>query len=838
MKKNLLQSIMTIIIFGIFTFTHSFAQINEENVKKELPKLLNTGYAGNMFYVTFFPGITFPDAPDKVIIYVTSQFVTNVNISVGSKDFNIVKTIYPNKITAIEIPIEIATAYTKYEINKPEPTNVYRNSAIKISSDSPIICYVLSKFHFQSEGFMAMPSHTLGMEYVVSASPDIISGGTRNQWLTSYTALIGIYDNTRVDFRLGGNDSSWVPRNGYDRKDALNPGQTMREYVDAGDVWLVPVMGYNGNATGSYWRANKPVAVVSGSSFAYIPSSIAKGNYIIDQQKPIESWGTEYHVVPYALRKKNSFVAVFAKEDATTIYRDGEPWFTINRGKGGIEGGGYKFARISNTNDEVKAYTISSDPDKPIYVVQYNTGGDDDNVNSYPFMMALNSTMDYSKDISFVTPKGGTDYNYNNQYVNLIYLADKNGKIPDDLEITRVDLEELNWQKVKNISDAPEFPVWTEEREDGRKYYAKQIQLSDEGIYRIRAFDAFGAYLYGNTTFTSYGFSVTGAATSEYEDEDTMPPVIEYEYNCWGKMEGTIRDTADTENYEVISNLGLVYLVNSESYNFLFEFDEITSGITKEAKFSLEVQTNCQPAAARMMIIDRRGNTLDTTITYEPKKFIIEPEEFDFITIKPTNGTQRQEFTITLNSDHCGMAINKFFFRTSERDYPASQYKPEHADDQSHFKFDFSELRIDEYFEPNETRRFWVEFTPEEEGEFSDEIGVGNTFNCYRHLAKVSVKVDKELSVSDKAEPNLLFISPNPTNGNTVNIEFSINQGGEVQLNMYNSRGDLVSEIYSATLPYGDYIRTIETSNFPAGTYIIELLSGESRVTEKLVIIK
>jgi len=817
-----------------------FSQIDENKLKQKLDENYILSNAGTKFFLTFHPSMDSEEDEESIHIYVSSLVETEVKLELPSIGYEEIRTTIPNDFIVFRLTPAMVYAYHRTDRERPQLTAIYENHAIRVTSVEPIVCYGMLSDKYLSDGYLVLPVTELGTEYVVASFGDPLNSeeASRTQWLTPYTSIIGIYDNTRVSFRLGGNNSSWVPGDDYDKENALKPGLSMRKYLNEGDVWLVPVMGQSCDITGSYVRANKPVAVISGSFCASVPLQISGCDYLINQDLPTSNWGTTFHVAPIAERLKNSFITIFAKNNSTTISRDGIPWLSIARGGGGIADEGYIQRRISNTKDAVKGYTISSSPGNPISVVQYNTGKQDDDMPSDPFMMSLIPSSKYTKDATFAVPDyEGTTKPYKS-HLNLIYLADEDGGIPEHYEIKQI-ANDSEWKKIKNLKNTNIYELWTEERADQRKYNVMQIPINEKGTYSIKADEEFSGYFYGQSDWMSFGFPISGFLPVEMEElNDSMSPIIEYTKYCNGIVNGIIRDTADIAGGERISGIHRIFYDYDDSYNYEFTPELVQSENRRALSITLVPYSVCQEAQLYLFVTDSASNTFSKFFRYDPARFIIEPFEHDFGTIKTTNGTQRREFTITLNSDHCGMVIQKFFFQTSERDYPVGEYKTEHADDRSQFKFDLSELRINDAFEPGETRRFWVEFTPVEVGEFTDEIGVSNISDCYRYLASAKVKVEQETSVRDIKLSETLRISPNPANGNSVNIEFAVNHDGAVQLNMFNSRGNFVSEIFSGTLHVGDYLYTIETNKFPAGTYIIELSSGESRITEKLVIIK
>jgi len=516
MNYNKFNILFAAFVLLLVASSSSWAQLDESRIQKELPLLLNSSNASNagtQFNMAFHPCWEETGGNNAIRIYVSSAVATRVTMEIPGRGMVEQKVTTPNDVIAFHLLPATAQPYSKTDRVRPRPTAIYRGQAVIITSDDPVICYGVTRYQYTSDGYLAIPVTGLGTEYVVSSFGDPVNSDETNrfQWLTSYTSIVGIYDNTRVDFRLGGHERTWVPRNGYEENEALKPGQSMREYLDAGDIWLIPAMGNSADLTGSYVRANKPVGVIGGSFCAYIPLHISACDFIIEQDLPIHTWGNHYHVTPIARRVKNSYVSIFAKENNTTVYRDGIPWLSVSQGKGGIIDQGYIQRRISNTNDPLKGYTLSSEPDKPIAVTQYNTGMSDDGVPTDPFQMVLTPMEQFQTEIVFNTPGINDEYSFVHNHLNVVYLGAPEGGIPDDMEFGEVKNSVITWKRLNTMDGFPGYPLWTTPREDGRQYFAKQINLPGDGVYRFRADEPFAAYAYGGSNWDSYGFPTSVA---------------------------------------------------------------------------------------------------------------------------------------------------------------------------------------------------------------------------------------------------------------------------------------------------------------------------------------
>lgn len=78
---------------------------------------------------------------------------------------------------------------------------------------------------------------------------------------------------------------------------------------------------------------------------------------------------------------------------------------------------------------------------------------------------------------------------------------------------------------------------------------------------------------------------------------------------------------------------------------------------------------------------------------------------------------------------------------------------------------------------------------------------------------------------------------PNPFNP-TTQVEFSISQRMQVNLEVYNAAGQLVETIVNETLSAGSHSYTFNAQNLPTGVYCYKLESGSDVQTRKMVLMK
>ncbi len=101
----------------------------------------------------------------------------------------------------------------------------------------------------------------------------------------------------------------------------------------------------------------------------------------------------------------------------------------------------------------------------------------------------------------------------------------------------------------------------------------------------------------------------------------------------------------------------------------------------------------------------------------------------------------------------------------------------------------------------------------------------------------------KDIATNIKSNP--IFIKeftlsqnyPNPFNPNTT-ITYSIPERGNVKLTVYNSLGQVISELVNEEKPAGNFSVQFNAANLPSGVYFYSLKSGGFVESKKLILLK
>ncbi len=715
MNRRLINiiGIIIAIIFLASNLSHS-KDFELEKFKKSLPKMLGANNIGKEFYLTFHPCWETYNPNNAVRIYVSSGVRTLVTLEVPGMGYIATKMTIPNDIIEFPLYPGLAQCYTKTDRQKPMIEQVFPGRAIYIHAEAPIIVYGVTRYQYTSDGYLAIPVSSWGKEYIVASYADPVTENFGvGQYLPSYTSVVSAYDNTKVRFTMGGN--VWSKTAGD-----LKPGESVTVNMNAGDVYLVAGSGPRADLSGSKIVASKPVGVISGNFCAYIPSEYGYCDFIIEMDLPTNTWGTKYHVSQIATRRKNSLLKVFAKEPMTKLFRNGRQIGLIQTA-GGVSGYGYLEIRI---DEELNQPWVWSG-DKPISVTQYNPGQTYDGVVSDPFQLVLSPIEQYQTEITFNTPGIRGGYGYPDNYVNIVYLGELNGEIPDDLEYATVSEGQFTWKKVSTISPTAGFPFKDSEQK-GRQYYSKTIWLPGDGVYKIRANDPFVAYAYGFSDYDSYGFP-TSVALGDLEKPDTIPPVPIWTMDCGNIKGATVTDKPDDPF--VRSNLALIIFHREESFNYKFSYKPFEAGTDYRTTWEAIIEDPLLDARAVITFADRRGNDTTIVIEYFATKLAIEPDFYDFGLLQ-VGEVKNHPFKL-INKSKGKIKITELKLQNGKQYFTLHDYTLPR------------ELNAEEYM------TFTVRFTATKDGEFLDSIGASDL--CIsKYMSHIQARVGQPtIEVSD-----------------------------------------------------------------------------------------
>jgi hypothetical protein len=603
MKKSF-TFLLLFFLLVIVSRTLFSQDIEIDKLSKRLPEMLGANNVGKEFYFTIPPCLEDESGGSNnfIKIFVTASTKTLVTVEVDGTGFLKKKNSVPNDVIEFNITPSQGQPFTKSAESSNVPERIFPQKAIHVYADAPLVVYCVVRYHYTSDGFLALPVPSLGKEYIVAGwNVDPMFSATWRYKVPNMTGIVAAYDDTRVRFALGGNDKT-ITAGG------MKSGDSTEFILQRGDVWMVSTNSDSADLSGSKIISNKPVAVVTGNMCANIPNDNRWCDYIVEMDLPTYTWGRDYFVPKIPNRKYPSIIRVFAKEPDTRIFRDGELIGNLKTG-GGVAGEAFLTMRMVPMEETPRSVVISGD--KPIGVTLYNTGAKEDgepHSKTDPFQMTITPIEQFQKEITFCTPgiRGGQGFIEN--YLNLVYETDENGKMPDDYMFAEVENGSVIWEKLNS-----KFPGKDElfsKSIKGKQYAVKLINLPGDAVYAIKANHLFSAYSFGFSEYDSYGYP-TSAVLADLEKTDTLCPVPTYTMEKNGYVKnGVVTDMPDDD--KIRANLAMMYMDDFKSYNYKFDYRPFVAGETRTTTWTLDVIDTILNAKATLIFTDRRGN--DTTI--------------------------------------------------------------------------------------------------------------------------------------------------------------------------------------------------------------------------------
>ncbi|TAL67392.1 MAG: T9SS type A sorting domain-containing protein, partial [Bacteroidetes bacterium] len=620
----------------------------ETQIIEKFSSSLGSSNEGKEFWLTFNPTLESSGFGNGHKIFVYSQYETRVILEVPGKGYTQQIYLNPNEVKEIILSAAIAQCYRKNANQRPADEVYYEGNAIHIYSVSPVLIYALTVYNQGSDGYLAMPVTAYGRYYVASSWYDVSDNS--NLYYPGYVAIITPYDLTNVTFTLGGNGSTKT-------NTGLLPGGDIKKAMFKGDVLLISSSGNRADLSGSRIIANKPIIVVSSNYYTHIPQNQSfPNNMLTDIELPVQTWDTQYLITPFYNRAHLPVIRVYAKEPNTIVYRDGYPIDTLSMNTY-MEN--EAFITINDNVSQNFPMVISAD--KPIYVKQYNRSKDDDGEDGNGFMFSVIPYKQQLKEYTFCTAGVTNTSNFDNYYLNIAYVPDDSGNIPIDFEMGSFIGDSLYWRTLRSIDPSPgvQFSVPVE----GKYYFSKIINITQEGIYKIRANQSFPAYIYGISTDLAYGYPV-GQNYLDLEKNDTLAPAPDWDIECDGTISKAYIEDMPRSNPSKIQE---IEVDTAQTYNYEITHDGFIPGENNRIKWEATVIDKSQDANAVITFRDRSGNDTTISFNYKPGKLSINTT-LDYGEV-PVGKTVDKDFWVVNNSARNSFRITKYQLLSTDKGY-------------------------------------------------------------------------------------------------------------------------------------------------------------------------
>ncbi|GHT65745.1 hypothetical protein FACS189452_00430 [Bacteroidia bacterium] len=471
------------------------------------------GSAGKNFLVAFMENISNNDANGKLFLYATGDedaivtikqpngtpYTTGVVNAVPANSIQAIYTVNSNPSTS--------PAYN-YVAETPQPNSFF------VESDKAISLYAYNAQNTSSDAASIIPLEVLGNEYyALSYNSSAVSPNTPEEFM-----VIATENNTLVTIvpqcttATQGNPP--LTSTTYTAsKPAQNPF-TIR--LKKGETYLVKAHPtgsssnnvYNATLTGSYIKANKPIAVFAGHKRASIATKATNRDHLYAQMLPLELWGTQYIAVstPEPTVSADNRYRILAANDTTTVTIAGMAPITLNRGA-------FYEGILTKTQ---KYVTITSD--KPIAVALFEestpttSGGIGD-----PYLLVLSPVTSGVSSVTFspfhLIATG------EKHYVTVLVETSKKNSTTFTMDNAFYVQDDYTTQIRAAFVDMP----------NGYSYAIQSVTIRDGFNYHLKNPYGLTAYAYGHANAESYGYLLGMFYTT------TSTPVLQDTAYCLGE---------------------------------------------------------------------------------------------------------------------------------------------------------------------------------------------------------------------------------------------------------------------------------------------------------------
>ena len=332
------------------------------------------------------------------ITIATTAVIPVVNVEITSPAWilsgplNIQITLTPGVVEQVLIPKKFRLVGSQIE-----------GKGILIQSDDNIVVFGVNKQYRSTDGFVSIPTDSLGTEYYTVAY--------YRPYRISEFAICGVEDSTTVSIMLA---SCANCRGLQFQSVSYSAGQTISVQLDRCQCVQIQIPNRRDH-TGTHIMSDKPVSVFSGNKKTNIGSGGSQ-DHIVEQMTPVKTWGKRFVTVPIPARTTGDYFYFIASEDSTTITFD----CTAQSGTITLSSAG-DFARRTFTSSDF-CYVES---DKAVLLVQMVLSQlQNSNELADPSMILIVPIEQYAADYTYTTPTSASD-----PYINYFMFVVESSKV-------------------------------------------------------------------------------------------------------------------------------------------------------------------------------------------------------------------------------------------------------------------------------------------------------------------------------------------------------------------------------------------------------------------------
>ncbi|CAB4008622.1 Hypothetical predicted protein [Paramuricea clavata] len=394
-------------------------------------------------FITGFTAQSNSYRDDYIGLSILAPYDTNVTIfgTLSSKPWNYTVHIKEGESYEYKLPISLRMEKSKY-----------------LQNDISVLCLNKQGYRRASDGYLALPTNTLGLVYVVASYQPYSSNYRAN------IAVISTHNNNTVIVLPKKNAVIYYRGLWYGDSTSLLYITLVLEKLEA------LYISSSSDLSGTIVIASKPVTVISGVDYARILGSY---DFLEAFLLPVSSWGCEYILTTVGAMDKNQgdIFRIFAYENNTVV--ESAYWTKI------LSSGAYTELMLQkNLASFVKC-------SKPCQVAQYIRRHYIGGKYADASMIILPSTNQFLSYYRVVLPRGS-------EYHDSITMVIQNEDI-EGLYMNGLKLNGLRWERINETKY-----VWT------------VVSLSDPNtvaVYHTSSAVKFGLVVFGWNNGASYAYS-------------------------------------------------------------------------------------------------------------------------------------------------------------------------------------------------------------------------------------------------------------------------------------------------------------------------------------------
>ena len=385
-------------------------------------------------------------------------------------------SVTPGAVTNIIIPV--AAIITNYD--------AVGTNGINVVATQPVSVYAFDYCPALSTAFTGYPTTLLGTNYCVMArapeDEDALDAGYANSQL----AIVATADNTTVTITPSPTADFAGHTNAY------------TETLQQGETYQINGSNYTNDVTGTLITSDEPIGVFAGAGLAWVPdTNTAAGNPLLQEQLPVDSWGTQALALSFAGRTNGDSYRVLAAYNDTVVIITGNvvtitnetinpygPWLVTDNNE----------VVVTNLAAGVPYDIIVDGPvefqgSQPIQVAQFANGVYFDNPpNSYgdPCEILLLATDRYLEtNTVFTSTNDFISGDFDENYLNIIVAQSATNSTSVDGSIVAA----TNFVAIGTSG-----------------YYGAQIVVTNSGVHTVTSSQPVGVEVYGFGPYDAYGY--------------------------------------------------------------------------------------------------------------------------------------------------------------------------------------------------------------------------------------------------------------------------------------------------------------------------------------------